>query len=211
MADLRGTRRGGTSDGEQKLLRSNEKDELLVSDGLPRYTEMGRRGTGYQVIATSAVAALVVRPGTVSGVEIWNGYGPGGPSLIIDRIFSHNLVSSTTALGGGAGIWLQVTRPVATAIAATLTPTGTNGKAYGGPCRVAVGTTVVDNGWYPWGTTRIRESAGSVVPAGILTAEINGRIIVPPNASLCIQVVSGYTADTFCSGAMWYEEQLYVE
>ena len=211
MADVRGSRRGGASDGEQKLIRSNEKDELLISDGLPRYTEMGRRGTGYQVIATSAVAALVVRPGVAAAVEIWNGYSPGGPSLIIDRLFSHNLVSSTTALGGGAGIWAQVTLPVSTAIASTLTTKGTNGKAYGGPVRVAVATTVVDNGWYPWGTTRIRESAGSVVPAGILTAEINGRLIVPPNASLCIHVVSGYTGDTFCSGALWYEEQLYVE
>ena len=211
MADLRVQRRGGASDGEQKLARGNEKDEQLVTGGLPKYTEMGRSGTGYQVIATSAVAALVVRPSTVTGVEIWNGYGYGGPSLIIDRSFTHNLVSSTTALGGGAGIWLMVTRPVDTAIASTLTPTGTNGKAYGGPVRVAVGTTVVDNGWYPWGTTRLRESAGSVVPAGILTAEINGRIIVPPHSSLCIQVVSGYVADTFCSGALWYEQQLTVE
>jgi hypothetical protein len=205
------TRRGGAADGVSKATESNEKDELLVAEGLPRYTEMARRGQGYQVIATSAVAALVVRPGVTSGVEIWNGYGAGGPSLIIDRAFTHNLVSSTTGLGGGAGIWLMVTKPVATAIASTLTPVGTNGKAYGGPVRVAVGTTVVDNGWYPWGPTRMRESAGSVVPAGILTAEISGRIIVPPLSSLCIQVVSGYTADTFCSGAMWYEEQLTVE
>ena len=211
MADIRVKRRGGASDGTQFLARGNEKDEQLVTGGLPPYTEMGRRGTGYQVIATSAVAALVVRPTSTSGVEIWNGYSPGGPSLVIERVFSHNLVTSTTGLGGGAGIWLMVTRPVATAIAATLTPIGTNGKAYGGPSRVAVGTSVTDNGWYPWGTTRIKESAGAVVPGGILTADINGRIIVPPNSSLCIQVVSGYTGDTFCSGALWYEEQLTIE
>lgn len=211
MATAVGKRRGGASNNTAFPIRSNERDELFVAEGLPRYTEMSRRNNGFQVIATSAVAALVVRPSTVSGVEIWNGHQPGGPSLIIDRLFSHNLVSSTTALGGGAGIWAQVTLPVSTPIAATLTVKGTNGKAYGGPVRVAVGTTVADNGWFPWGTTRIRESAGSVVPAGILTAEINGRIIVPPLASLCITVVSGYTADTFCSGAMWYEEQLYIE
>ena len=52
----------------------------------------------------------------------------------------------------------------------------------------------------------MRESAGSVVPAGILTAEIRGRIIVPPQCALCVQVVSGYVADTFCSGAAWFEK-----
>lgn len=201
---VKGTIKGTTQELEFAL---DPTGHQFIAQAVAAYEELSRQGQGWQTMQTSATAALVVRPTTVTGLELWNGNGAGsGLCLVVDRLFSHNLVSSTTGLGGGAGIWAMVTAVKATPSTASLAVVGNSGKAYGGAVVNAVGTTVVANGWFPWGMTRMRESAGSVVPAGILEAQVQGRIIVPPQCSLCITVVSGYAADTFCSGASWYEK-----
>lgn len=204
--DSRGVRRSTSSavGGVSAQFNSNEFDEQITAQGMPPYAEMTRLGDGWSAIATSAVAALVVRPSTVCGFEIYNGYAAGGKSLIIDRLFSQELVTSTTGLGGGSQIWAQVYSKAAPTDG-SFTIRGNSGKAYGGSVICAAGTTVVASGWFPWGPTVKKESAGAVVPGGGLWVEVGGRLVVPPQAALCIQVVSGYVADTFCSGAGWYE------
>jgi hypothetical protein len=90
----------------------------LVAHGLPPYTEMTRKGNGWATMSTSAVAGLVVRPSTVAALELWNGYHTGGPSLIIDRLFFFNLVS-TNVIEGFSG-WAQVTAAKAAPSTASL-------------------------------------------------------------------------------------------
>ncbi len=197
---------GGTPSG---IVNTNEYDEQLVSQAMPPYSEMTRLGQGYSAMAVLAVAALVIRPTTVAAFEIWNGYNAGGPSLIIDRLFSHELVTSTTGLGGGANIWAQVTAAkTGPSAGANVIVRGNSGKAYGGSVVCGLGTTVVDSGWFPWGTAVKKESAGAVVPGGAVFVPVEGRLIVPPQSSLCLHVVSGYVGDTFCSGAGWYERTI---
>lgn len=179
--------------------------DLLVSHGgVPRYTEMARRGNGYATMATSAVAALVVRPTTTAALEIQN--VTPGKVMVIDRIFAHELVTSTTGLGGGAVQYAMVTRPAAALISdAALAINSLSGKAaLGKNVLTAASTTVVDNGWFPYGSTVKKESAGAVVPGGGIEALIEGRLLVPYMSSLCLHVVSGYTGDTFTNGAAWY-------
>lgn len=175
----------------------------FVNQFQPRYMELSRMGAGWQTMQTSATAALVVRPSTVTGLELWN--GSNQLSMVVDRLFSQELVTSTTGLGGGCQIWAQVTLPKATPSSASLAIIGNSNKAYSGSVVTAVGTTVIANGWFPWGNALKKESAGAVVPGGGLEAFPEGRIVVPPGCSLCVTVVSGYAADTFCSGASWYE------
>ena len=185
--------------------RFNGLGDLLTSHGgVPRYTEMARGGNGYSTMSTAAVAALVVRPTTVAALEIQN-ITPG-KVMVIDRLFSHWLVQSTTALGSGAGLYAMVTRPVAAFITdAALAINSLSGKAVLGKNVItAASTTVVDNGWFPYGSMAKHESAGAVVPGGILESLIEGRLLVPFMSSLCLHVVSGYVADTFTSGAAWY-------
>ena len=181
-------------------------DLLTNGASVPRYTEMARRGNGYATMATAAVAALVVRPTTVAALEIQN-ITPG-KVMVIDRLFSHWLVQSTTALGSGAVLYAMVTRPVVVAITdAALAINSLSGKgALGKNVITAASTTVVDNGWFPYGSMAKHESAGAVVPGGALEALIEGRLLVPYMSSLCLHVVSGYVADTFTSGASWYFE-----
>jgi len=208
--DIRGIKRssGATQANARAEIVANEKAELLIAQGLPSYAEMTRKGQGWSVMAVAAVAALVVRPAAAAAFELWNGYAAGGPSLIIDRIFTHQLVRSTTALGGGSIMYAQVTAAKAAPTQAAIVTRGNSGKAYGGSVISAVGTSVIDSGWFPWGPHLKNESAGSVVPAGGLTVEVGGRLIVPPQCALCLHVVSGYTGDTFTSGASWFEETI---
>jgi hypothetical protein len=190
------------------FLAMNERSEQLIAQGLPRYTEMTRRGFGYSTMSTAAVAALVVRPSTVAAFEIFNGYAAGGKSLIIDRMFWHNLVS-TNVIESFSG-WAQVTAAKAAVADGSFVVRGNSGKAYGGPVICAASTTVIASGWFPWGGA-FSKGAGGVVPHGATEAQVEGRLIVPPQCSLCLHVVASLVGQTFTQGASWYEEYLTLE
>lgn len=208
MADaVQGTIRNGNTTF-QGTVQLNEKAEQLMAFGLPPYTEMVRKGKAWSTMSTSAVAGLVVRPTTAAALEIFNGYPTGGPSLIVDRLFYFNLVS-TNVVEGFSG-WAMVTTPKSAPSSASLAITGHSGKAYSGSVINAVGTTVVANGWYPW-TQAYQKGAGGVVPFGAVMANVEGRLIVPPQCSLCLHVVSSLIGQTFTQGASWFEEQLTLE
>ncbi len=183
----------------------NEKGEQLVGQGLPPYTEMVRKGQSWATMNTSAIAALVVRPSTVAALELWNGYGASGPSLIVDRVFGFNLV--TTAVNEGWSLWAQVTASKAAPSTASLAVRGNSGKAYSGSVINAIGTTVVDSGWFPW-TNGLVTSGSGVTPYGCAVANVEGRLVVPPGASLCLHVVASLVGQTFTVGASWFEEAI---
>lgn len=207
-ADTRGIRRSGTSaaNGVQAQINNNEFDEQLVAQGMPQYAEMTRLGQGWQVQSVLAVAGLVVRPSTVTALEIWNGYAATGPSLIIDRMNCFNLVSTNVI--ESYTLWAQVTTvKAAPAAGANVTVRGNSGKAYGGSVVAGLGTTVIDSGWFPWGQGYTK-GAGGVVPHGNIEAQVWGRLIVPPGCSLCLHTVSSLIGQTFTHGAGWYERTI---
>jgi hypothetical protein len=49
------------------------------------------------------------------------------------------------------------------------------------------------------------------VPFGAVMANVEGRLIVPPQCSLCLHVVSSLVGQTFTQGAQWFEEILTLE
>jgi hypothetical protein len=186
----------------------NETNEQLIAQGMPSHTEMTRKGRGWGLMSTSAVAALVVRPSTTAALEIYNGYSTG-IALVIDRIFAFNLVSTNVAEFGS--VWAMVTAPKAAPSTASFTIAGLSGKTYGGAVIGAVSTTVIDNkGWFPQGNG-FSKTAGGVVPFGVIEAQIDGRIIVPPLCSLCLHSVAALVGDTYTHGATWYEETMTTE
>lgn len=187
---------------------------LLVSQDAPQNMEATRLGIRYATMAATALAALVVVPTTVAGVEIYNNTGAvnfnGAPqSMVITRLFSHELVTSTTGLGGGAVIFAAVSQGKAPPTNAALTIASLSGKGTLTSLQVLTAVsqtpTVSPAGtWFPYGPASLKkESAGAVVPGGGLEAIIDGRLIVPPGCSLYLHVVSGYVGDTFTSGAEW--------
>ncbi len=205
MATIEGAIRNGTINA-QGTCATNQLGEQFMAMGLPPYTESTRKGGGWATMSVTAVAGLVVRPSTVCALELWNGYQSGGPSLIIDRLFYFNLVS--TAAAEAFSGWAQVATPKTTApSSASLVVRGNSGKAYSGSVVNAIGTTVVDCGWFPW-TNNFGIVSGGVTPLGAVVANVEGRLIVPPGASLCLHVVSSLVGMTFTQGASWYEETI---
>lgn len=192
----------------QASLALNQLAEQLVAFGLPRGTEMVRKGRHWSVMNTSAIAGLVVRPSTVAALELWNGNNVGGASMVIDRVFAFNLVSTNVI--EGFSLWAAVTASKSTPSSASLVVRGSSGKPYSGSVVNAVGTTVVDSGWFPW-TNAYQKGAGGVVPFGAVCADVDGRLIVPPQCSLCLHVVSSLVGQTFTVGASWSEEQITLE
>lgn len=192
----------------QQQITLNERGEQIVAVGLPRGAEMVRQGKAWATMSTSAVAGLVVRPGTTAAFEIFNGYASGGKSLVIDQLFYFNLVS--TAVVEGFSGWAAVTAAKAAVTSGSFVVRGSSGKGYGGPVIAAASTTVIDSGWFPW-TNAYNKAAGGVVPFGAVIAEVDGRLIVPPQCSLCLHVVSSLVGQTFTQGARWYEDQITIE
>jgi hypothetical protein len=201
-----GIRRGNAN--FQATAQGNENAEQLVAHGLPPYTEMARKGQGWGTMSTAAVAGVVVRPTVTAAFEIFNGYPLSGKSLIIDRIFAHCLVGIVAA--DSFVQWAGVASVKAAVTSGSFVVRGHSGKAYGGPVICAAGTTVVDPGWFPWGIGGTA-SVGAALPMSGCIANVEGRLIVPPQCSLCLHVVSTTVALTFTQGAQWFEEQLTLE
>ena len=208
-----GKLRSGDNAGDEKALELTENRDLFVAAGLPPYAEMTRLGGGYSAIATAAVAGLVVRPGTTAGFTLWNGESAGGKSYIVDRLFSHCLVSGGE--DGRFGIWACIhpagmTDPGEDIAASATNVTGNYGRRYDGNAVVGVGETVIDNGWYPWGRSSDYELTG-VLPGAVAEALVDGRLIIPPQGGISLQVVASIADSTYASGLSWYEYQLDLE
>jgi hypothetical protein len=185
--------------------RATQTGEMLVAQ--PAYVDIVRRNRGWSTMSTSAVAGVVVRPTTTAAFEIYNP-STSGVSLIIDRMFWFNLVS-TNVIEGFSG-WAQVSTPNRVAAAPTsgsFTVRGNSGNAYSGAVIAAASTTVVDSGWFPWGNA-YQKGAGGVVPFGALSVNVEGRLIVQPGGSLSLHVVSSLAGQTFTQGASWFEEPI---
>lgn len=207
QSDIRVAKRAGDND-QMVLAMSNEQKDTLVAQGMPPYTEAVRSGSGWATMSTSAVAGLVVRPGTTAAFEIHNVTSTNGASLIIDRLFYFNLVS-TNVIESYSG-WAQVTATKSAPTDGSFVVRGASGQAYGGKVIAAASTTVIASGWFPW-TNAIQKGAGGVVPFGAQIADVQGRLIVPPGASLCLHVVSSLVGQTFTQGASWYEKVLTIK
>ncbi len=205
--------RSGDDVGQERAIALDaDNAQFVVQAGTP-YAELTRLGGGYSAIATAAVAALVVRPSTVAMFTLWNGETAGGKSYVIDRLFTHNLVS-TNALSF-FGIWACVhpagmTNPGEDIAASASNVTGNSGKGYNGQAVVGVEETVVNNGWYPW-TNSVEVTTATILPGAHLVAEVAGRLIVPPQGGISLQIVCSLATQTFTTGLSWYEVQLKLE
>lgn len=207
---IEGRVRSGVNAGDEQTIEATDEGDLFVAQSLPPYAEMSRLGNHWSAIQTAATAGLVVRPSTVSAITIFNGEPAGGLSYVIDRLFSHNLVS--TSAESFFGIWACIhpagmTDPGEDIAASATNVNGSSGKIYSGRAIVAVAETIVNNGWYPWGYGKAISASG-VIPGSIADADVAGRLIVPPQGGISVQVVASLAACTFTSGLSWWEMQL---
>ena len=183
--------------GENPDIKATEGGIVLTMDHRVAWTA---KGYGYQAMATSAVAALVVRPTTTAMATIRN--QSSDKVLVIDEAFGHNLVAVANS---AFSIWLCSHPASMGAVTNDITVRNSlNGRDAGGSStHFDNGATVTDDGWFPWGVSD--HTVTVTVPGGVVIAPVNGRIIVPPTGGISLQVVGGTTSVTITAGFRWYE------
>lgn len=186
--------------GANPDIKATEGGIILTMDQRVAWTA---KGYGYQAMATSAVAALVVRPTTTAIATLRN--QSSDKLLVIDEVFAHGLV--TSAAEGYSHIWLCSHPASMAAITNDITVRNSlSGKTAGGSSTFFDnGATVTDDGWFPWPDGVAQAEATGVLPGAVALSRVHGRIIVPPTGGLSASVVSSVTANTFCVGFRWYE------
>lgn len=198
---------------EKKDLVFNDLGGLFAGERtLPEYAEASRAGNGWQVQTATLFAPLVAIPTTVAALEIYN-QPTSGVALLIDTLYAMQVLS--TAATQTYAIFAQVYTKAAPTLSALTVYSASGRTAYtptvGTPIVTGVGTTVVANGWRPWGAAQAWGTAAAT-PGNAWHTEINGRILVPPGASLCLHVVGSLaTASTFQVGASWYAAKIMAE
>lgn len=188
-------------------------NNLLVEQGaVPSYAEATRSGNGWLVQTATLFAPLTAVPTTTAALEIWNNVA-NGTSMVVDTLYAEQILA--TAASQTYAIYACVLAPKAVPSVTALTVFSANGRASfsavaGSPVVTGVGTTVVAQGWRPWGNPQAWGTA-TATPGNAWHTEVNGRLIVPPGCALALHVVGALaTASTFHVGASWYAATLPV-
>ena len=190
---------------------ANEEQEQLVAQGVPPYTEMSRRGNGWTVQTSTLFAPIAAYPSTLTRLEGFNN-NPGYAMIIVD-LFAAQVLSTaaTQSYAIGAMVTTAKAAPSNTALAvASLSGKNSYTTTAAGPIITAVDTTVVANGWRPWGNPQAWGTAAAT-PGNAWSAEVNGKLIVPFGASICVAPFGSLaTASTFQCGFSFYWEKMTI-
>lgn len=198
--DIRG-RQNYTGGGDVQVnISADQQKNLMVGLGNPPYLETARRGQGWTVSLTSGVAPLVAAPSTTAALEVFN--NSTTRTLVVRDLFIFRLLG--TAAAQTWSLWAMVTTTKVVPTLTALTLYSTEGKTAITPTAASevvtgVGTTVIANGWRPYGPPvgYITEAA---LPNAALSVPIDGKIIIPKGCSLCLHAVGATTAGTVIVG-----------
>lgn len=205
-AELRAVQRGGAAGGLSLPLESNELHELLFAQGLPSFAEMTRKGGGWSVQTATLFAPLVAIPTTTAALEIYNNMS--STSLLVDTLFASQVLS--TAASQTYAIYACVSTKKDKPTNTPLSLFSSSGRPVivttaAGRIITGIGTTVVANGWRPWGEAQAWGTA-TATPGNSWHVPIDGRLLVPPGCALLLHIMGALaTASTFQVGASWYE------
>lgn len=194
----------GGADAEQAPGIDSQKN-LLVAQGNPAYAEIRRRGEGWTVATATAFAALVDVPTTTARAEFYN--NTTNRVAVVSDLHCFRLLG--TAVIVGEGIWAMISTAKAVPSLTALTLFSLSGKAFVVPTATSdlvtgVGTTVVANGWTPYGGMLAYLAAAT--PGASWSVPIDGKLQIPPGCSLCLQVVASInTAAAFNSLGMTFD------
>lgn len=209
--DMRAAVRAGFNGQPPAILQANQQAELLIAQGNYPYTETTRQGATWNVIS-AALAPLVALPSTVAGLEIFNNTtGPSAIALEVSDVFAFQLLS--TAASQTYAIFAMVTTQKVAPSNGALSLFSQSGRPLqatvaGGRIITAAGTTVVANGWRPWGNPQAWGTA-TATPGNAWNAVVDGKLIVPPGCSLCLHMVGALaTASSFQVGCSVAEKAL---
>lgn len=211
--EVKATTRGGAAGGLSALVEQNELHELFTAQGLPPFTEVTRKGDGWSIQTSTLFAPLVAVPTTVAALEIYNNMLAASVALVISDVFAMQVLA--TAAAQTYAIYACVSTQKAAPANSALDIFSSSGRAKyttsaAGRIIAGIGTTVVANGWRPWGPPQAWGTA-TATPGNAWNAPVDGKLIVPPGCALLLHVVGALaTASTFQVGASWYEAKIAV-
>lgn len=171
------------------------------------FGEVTRLGNGWTAQTATLFAPLTAVPTTTAALELWNNSG-SGMYMEIEDLFADQVLS--TAATQTYAIFACVTIPKAVPTLTGLVVNSLSGRqpytsAVGSRVVTGVGTTVIAAGWSPWGVPQAWGTAAAT-PGNAWTANVDGKLVVPPGCSLAVHVVGSLaTASTFQVGARWIE------
>lgn len=190
----------GGADAEVAVSADKQRN-LLIAQGNPEYMETRRRGDAWTIFTTTAITPLAALPTTTARLELWNN---GSRVAVVSDLHAYRLTATTVVQS--SVLFACVTTVKATPSAFTaqnffslsgkdfITPVETSEMVTG------IGTTIVANGWQPYGPpiTRILQAA---TPGEGWSVPINGKLQIPPGCSLALQICASVaTASSFHIG-----------
>jgi hypothetical protein len=196
----------------QDDLRLTHLESLAVAQVESEALEMtrsGRRFTG--VFSTTGIAPVQAVPTTAAAWALYN--GDPAKSYVIDNI-NGALLSGTAGVGGA---FLCIVAPLNAAVAAAA------GSAVGSRSGSNMSSKAVLGINYTlsalstnvqWGFVEAVVSPSAALGAGSggITADVHGRIIVPPGKVLGISLVApAGTTPLYLAGVTWHEVELDLE
>lgn len=172
---------------------------LLVAQGNPPYTETRRRGDGWNVLTSTALTPLAALPTTTAHLELYNN---GARVAVVSDLHVYRLLGTAVAVGEILFAMISTAKAIPTLTAQTLY--SMNGKAAVVPTATSeivtgVGTTVIANGWQPYGPPAAYLAAAT--PGSGYSVAIDGKLQIPPGCSLCLELAASVaTASSFHIG-----------
>jgi hypothetical protein len=170
----------------------NPRGDMQVAQALPERADLVRLGNSW-LLRTSAVACVTALPTTAAAAYLWNGEPPTGKSYVIDDI---GWLCTTSA--GAASMFALLAMlnilPLTSAPSTADTPviSSLNGRKYPGRAGMGHAATVVDDKWYPLGTSANSNALTNTVGFA-LEVPIQGGIIVPPGYLLNLACLAANT------------------
>lgn len=200
----------GGGDAEVKINATSNK-ALHVGPATPEYALTSRRGEGYTVGTATLFAPVAGYPGTTAALEVYNN---GTRTMIVSELYAAMILG--TAATQTFAIFAMVTTTKAVPTLTALSVFSNAGKAIvtptaAGEIVTGVGTTVVANGWRPWGAVQAWGTAAAL-PGNAWSAPVNGKLIVPPRCSICVTVAGTLaTASSFQAGLSFDWDDMVVD
>jgi len=189
-----------TGGGDAEVAVSADKQRnALVSQGNPDYLEVRRRGEGWNIMTSSALTPLAALPTTAAHLEVYNN---GSRLIVVSDLHVWRLLGTAVVLGECLFAMISTAKAVPSLTAQNMY--SMSGKAFIVPTATSevvtgVGTTVIANGWQPYGPPSMTLNAAT--PGTGYSVPINGKLIVPPGCSLCLELCASVaTATTFHIG-----------
>lgn len=199
--DVRGEKKYTGGGNGRAVAGMDWNENLLVTPSGSPYGETRRRGEGWTVGTATLFAPLVAFPSTTAALEVYN--NDPARVMVISEFYASQILS--TAAQQANAIYAMVTTAKAVPTLTALSVFSLSGKnvvtpTASGKIVTGVGTTVVANGWRPYGTGG-NWGLGTATPGPSWSAPVDGRVVVPYGASVCMHIVGALaTASSFQCG-----------